>query len=204
MAKLTQSNEVYISDRLEAALIEAGAKKTYKDDSSTLPGCFYDVTDEQAAALVGAVTGTSLTGADIVALIDTELGSTTWQMGGGGGGFATAADLVTALNTELGSTTWQTGGGVSATLDATNSGFSSGTNILTIADTSGASLPFDLSFLANAPDIDFADVTHTVVGSDLTLNFLDAAGGTIDSEVIALPVQDPPIMGGNVAAVFDV
>lgn len=50
--------------------------------------------------------GSTMTGSDIVAAIDAQLGSTVWQ-GGGGGGTMTGADIVDAINNELGGAGWQ-------------------------------------------------------------------------------------------------
>jgi len=50
----------------------------------------------------------SMTNAEIVAAINTELGGTTWQSSGGGSsGSLTGAEIVTAIDFELGSTTWK-------------------------------------------------------------------------------------------------
>ena len=50
-----------------------------------------------------------MTDAEIVTAINTELGGTTWQLGGGsgGGGSMSGADIVAAIDFELGSTVWQ-------------------------------------------------------------------------------------------------
>lgn len=50
----------------------------------------------------------SMSNAEIVAAINTELGGTTWQSSGGGsGGSLTGAEIVTAIDFELGGTTWK-------------------------------------------------------------------------------------------------
>ena len=54
----------------------------------------------------GAVfTDTQLTDAQVVAAINTELGNTDWQSGGGS---MTGTEIVAAINAELGGTVWQT------------------------------------------------------------------------------------------------
>ena len=50
----------------------------------------------------------SMTNAEIVAAINTELGGTTWQSSGGPGGSLTGAEIVAAIDFELGNPDWQT------------------------------------------------------------------------------------------------
>ncbi len=73
------------------------------------------MTASERAKLAGIEEGATgdQTGYEIVSLIDTQLGGTSWQ----GGGAMTGADIVAAINAELGNTDWQrAGGGAGSTI----------------------------------------------------------------------------------------
>lgn len=72
----------------------------------------------RVAQAIAALSSSGMTGAQIVSAINTNLGSTTWQQGGG---TMTGAQIVTAIDTALGSTAWQqAGGGGGSTTVANN------------------------------------------------------------------------------------
>jgi hypothetical protein len=99
--------------RVGTVVAQAG-DYTADDVTETVVGKI--MTASERAKLAGIEAGATgdQTGSEIVSLIDSELGGTSWQSGGGG---MTGAEIIAAINAELGNTDWQqVGGGVGSTI----------------------------------------------------------------------------------------
>jgi len=93
--------------RAGTIVAEAG-DYTADDVTETVANKIMTASERQKLAGIEAGATADQSGSEIVSLLDSELGGSKWQGGGGG---ITGAEIVAAINAELGNTDWQKAGG---------------------------------------------------------------------------------------------
>jgi hypothetical protein len=158
-----------------------GPGSVWIDNSQTPKTAYYCLDGATNAAVwrafFAAGGGGSMSGADIVAAINTALGDNTWQAGGG---TMTGAAIVAALDAQLGSSGWQGGGTAGSTYPhgATNWVFNDFRSKFAVA-----LAPFNLISLVSG-SVNDGDPSGMLTGREGVVRFNAAAGGAGNSGVV--------------------